>query len=314
MSKDLDIPTEYLNLFDTLDLNEIPQRRAATRVIVDFYGKVLSRIGRSYLNFEPADLSQGVGPQWNKAADRIGAVGDTEIPDQFDAVINRLHQTQNSVDHQFQYSPPVDLLEDAREMAPDWANWFRRHSRKYEENVGQQTARETMIRLTQRWLNSAKSDPESYEYEDIQGRLEELNEEIKLIEEYTAPSYSSTDSITQSLVFLMADAANLKQKRDSILRDYYSRIEVEEQEQRQEYENTVPCYVTEPYDEEFGTITVVTDEYGREDSTLSVDPHHPNTSDEVFEKLKELKPNIRYDFVFVYDNLQQRYVADVSRS
>lgn len=316
MSHDPEIPIEYLTLFDRLDLEQQHESRAATRAIVDFYGHILYQVGTSYLGFEPGDLTQGVGPQWNKAKDRLRAIEDIEIPEEFNSLLNRLHQTQNSVDHQFHHDPDTDLLEEARKSAQRWAGWFWENAAEYESTVGEQSAQETMIRLTRQLLSSIQSPPEAYEYEDLISQQAEFNEEAENMMEQLENVEQSTDSISNELVFLLSDATSLEQSQESFDIQYHRRKQQERQDERrrawEEYRNTKSCYVTEQYDET-GQITIVTDEVGQEDQTMVIDPHHPETSQDTFEQLTEAEPNIRYHITFDYDEELTRYVRNLTQ-
>lgn len=303
---------EHLELFDNLDLEEQSERRAATRAIVDFYGNVLSQVGTRYLGFEPNDLTQGIGPQWNKSKDRLRTIEDIEIPEEYSSILNRLHNSQNSVDHQFQYNPERELLEEAREIAEEWASWFTQKATKFERTVGEQSARETMIRLTRQSLNSAENPPESFEYDDLIAQQKDFNDEVEHIRNRLEETEDLTEGISKELIFLMADATSLEQHQESFNDEYYQRKKEEAREDQWNYENTQPCYVTEPYGE-FGNITMVTDEVGRTDQTMTINAHHPETPEQTFEKLKELEPNIRYQVTFGQDKTNTRYVKDVSR-
>ncbi len=57
-------------------------------------------------------------------------------------------------------------------------------------------------------------------------------------------------------------------------------------------------------------ITVVTVSAWREDETISFDPHHPQTPDDVREKLIEMDGNDEVTLTFAYDEDHDIFVED----
>lgn len=315
MNGEIEFPRENLELFDSLDLDKMAERRAATRAITDFYGSVLSRVGTSYLEFTADDLTQGIGPLWRKARGRFRGVEDIDVPDEYDSLLNRLHNCQNDIDHDFQENPEQAVLEEARRDAEEWARWFRREAKTYEEAVGQQSAQETMIRLARQSLNLVQQSPDSVEYDDLIDHQEELNKEASNRLDEIDEIEDNTDTITNGLVFILSDSINLEQEHNTLLKKYHQRKERELREHERDYNNTTAYYVTDPYDEDDPGkgVIMVSDEVGREDRTISVNPHHPDIPDDTRERLTSLSTNTRYLITFGYDENRTRYVKNIRR-
>ena len=316
MAKEIKIPVDKLDFFETLDLDNKLERRAGMRVIVDFYGELLSEIGTTYLDFKPDDLSQGVGPLWRKARGRLQSIQDIDIPEQYDSVINRLHNEQNEVDHHFQTNPKKDLLIEAHRCGNDWAIWLKNSAKTYEEAVGQQSAQETMVRLAQQSLDVAQRPPDSLEYSDLSDEQAEINDRIEQKFSKIESIADTTDTISNELVFTFADAISLEQESESLVSEFYQRKEKEERLSGfREYENTTAYYVTDPYDEDDPgkPIIMVSDVVGEEDRTISVDPHHPDIPEDTRDKLMELDVNTRYTITFSYDRHNDRYIQKIRR-
>lgn len=307
-------PTKNLDLFEKLDLEDVAERRAATRVIIDYYGYVLSEAGEAHLGFTPDESEMGVGPQWNKASNRLSSVQNIDVPEEYDSLLNRLHRLQNNVDHNFKHNPEKAVLKEAYNSAQEWCRWLTHSVETYEEAIGQQSAKETMLYLIDNKLNSVISDPEEIEFESMREKQDEINNEAEFIREQLGYIDRDSDSISTPLVNIMADAFQLESEYEGF-RDQYQkhRLRGFGPEEEADMKNTSPYYVTEPYDEFTGNITMVSDIVGQEDQTIVVDAHKPDIPESTREKLKEAEPNIRYQVTFGYNANKERYVKDIQQ-
>lgn len=156
-------PTECLDNYDNFDLENLRQRRLATYSLEDYYGSVLSEYGEEYLNFSPGDTSQGIGTQWNKAKSRFKRLSNVDIPDQYSAVIHQLKNQRNTeVAHDYQANPSVDILENARSIAEEWADWYIDHCESYAEMQEEQTAEEMVENMANSITDSVLSNDTEY--------------------------------------------------------------------------------------------------------------------------------------------------------
>jgi hypothetical protein len=215
-------PTECLDNYDDLNLDDHRQRRLATYSLEDYYGTVLSEYGREHLGLTPGDTSQGIGPQWNKAKSRIRRLNDVDIPDKYGYVINRLNDQRNTeVAHDYQANPSLQVLKEARTLAQEWAEWFIQHSESYAIMQEEQTAEEMVEDMVSSITNSIlSSDIEHYDPK-IQDKQTKLEKQAKTIQDDLAESiYSdgsfSNDGVDKELIQILLNAVELRNDQQSI--------------------------------------------------------------------------------------------------
>ena len=172
-------PTECLDMFDGFDLDNHRERRLATYALEDYYGTILSNIGTEYLDFSPHDTERGIGSQWNKAKTRLRQVGIETIPDRYNQRIHRLSDIRNSVAHRYQHNPRLDYLNEAREIAEEWFEWFSEQADKYREEAASLTVGETLFNMKLEAFDAALADPSRYDFPKLSERQREINERIK---------------------------------------------------------------------------------------------------------------------------------------
>lgn len=276
-------PTECLDNYDDFDLDDHRQRRLATYALEDYYGTVLSEYGREYLDLTPGDTSQGIGPQWNKAKSRIRRLNDVDIPDEYSSVINRLHDQRNTeVAHDYQANPSLEVLEEARTLAEEWADWFVQHSESYAAMQEEQTAEEMVEDMVGSITDSILSndteyfDPKLQEKQElIDGRAEVIREE--LAESMEMNGLSVNDGVDKELIQILLDAVELRNDQQSIESTHRHEMEkIERQEAIRRKENTYRCIVVDDYDEDVGTVHVITHEHNKPDISYTINvPEFP---------------------------------------
>ena len=290
-----DPPTECLDNYDDFDLNDHRQRRLATYSLEDYYGTVLSEYGREHLDLTPGDTSQGIGPQWNKAKSRIRRLNDVDIPDQYSSVINRLHDQRNTeVAHDYQANPSSEVLEEARTLAEEWADWFIQKSESYATMQEEQTAEEMVEDMVSSITDSILSNDIEYvdpKLQDKQTKLEEQADTIQsdLAESMEMDGLPSNEGVDKELIQILLDAVELRNDQQSIESTHRYKMEkIERQEAIRRKENTYRCIVVDEYDEDLGTVHVITHEYNKPDTSYTINvPEFPDNE----QYLKDLDVN-----------------------
>lgn len=271
------LPTECLDLFDDFELERDSERRLATYALEDYYGAILSEMGENYLGFTNNDIEQGIGTQWNKAKSRFQSVGITRIPDKYNNCIHLLADSRNSVAHDYFHVSGRERLEQARELAEEWARWFIEKSKEYKGKEENLTFEENMNKMRLEALISAIKNPDQYDYPDLQDRQEEINEkaemnimyepvapfEIEKIDDYNYEIYYRADwedlHINDDEVSIIsldsfADAIELRSEAKSIKNENSRRkrrqVAYLEREAQQKNQKTVPCIIINPYKED----------------------------------------------------------------
>lgn len=290
-----DPPIECLDNYDDLDLDNHRQRRLATYSLEDYYGTVLSEYGRENLGFSPGDTSQGIGAQWNKAKSRFKRLDDVEIPDRYSSVIHKLKRQRNTeVAHDYQANPSSDVLEDARALAEEWADWFIEHCESYAEMQEEQTAEEMIDNMVNSITDSILSDEIEYYDSSLQDRHTSLENRAVAIQEDLAENIeihglSPNNRVDKELIQILLDTVKLrndKQDLDSIHR--YQMEQIEREEAIRRAENTYRCIVVDDYDDDFGTVHVITHEYNHPDTSYVINEYEFPEHEEF---LKELEIN-----------------------
>lgn len=59
------------------------------------------------------------------------------------------------------------------------------------------------------------------------------------------------------------------------------------------------------------SITIVTDEVGKNDETLVIDTHHPNIPDDISKQLRESQTDVRYKFELKKEMDCTHYIVDI---
>ena len=212
---DREDPTESLEQYRQYDLEEMVQRRLAVYALRDFYGAVLSEVGQMYLQFRPNIRKWGPKKQWSRIRTRLESLDDFDVPDEFDGLAESINEISNDVDHDFDENPPLERTREIGERAEEWRHWLTSQAEDYITVHGELDARETIIRITRKTLHSVQRPPEERYYgaDDDQRKL---NKEAQELLEKLDEIETSTEGITNELVFLLSDAKELRQHEEYI--------------------------------------------------------------------------------------------------
>lgn len=315
----LDIPENYLEIYDRFDLSEREQRRVAARALFDFYSDLLAQAGKKSLEFQPKHINDAsMAQKWNVAKSRLQSIESVEIDEDYSRVLNRLGRTRNELEHNPYGAPELAVLEEAREIASDWALWFDQAVESYETEISELSAKETMERIVQETVKEVRENPAEIDYEDLSQRQESLNRDADNLLERLEEATTDGEGIMTELVFVLADAKSLEQDKQELVNDRSIRLEEEEERlQRQaewrDYKNTYPCTVVSEYDPEWHDEVCVAAVSGwRSGGVMCFNPYHPETPEEIREKLAKLEEGDEIGLTFGFDRHQDRYVKEYS--
>ncbi|WP_152424959.1 hypothetical protein [Natronococcus jeotgali] len=209
-------PSESLDQFDNLDLDHMVQRRLAAYALRDYYGATLSEVGQNYLGFSPSIRKQGPKKQWNQIKTRLEVLDNFEAPDELNSIPYKINDISNEVDHDFNYNPPREPLQEARREAENWRDWLLEQSTTYRAVEGELDARETIIRIARESLQTANQSPEE-RYYGLEEEQNQLNDDVEELLQRLDDIESTTDGITDELVFLLSDAKELERWGEEIV-------------------------------------------------------------------------------------------------
>ncbi|MCJ0620124.1 hypothetical protein JZX76_11560 [Haloarcula hispanica] len=291
-----DMPYEHsLVIFDNQDLDNPRERRMAVYALNDYYGSVLAEVGGGALDFWPRDLEKGIKHQWKKAKSRINELDDGNIPGKFNTAIESVNEIRNDISHDFEEIPPKDILEQSRELAPQWKDWILEVSEDYEQHQESLTATEALKQVGMRTLDDIQDQPQNYSF-GLDNQQESLNEDVTQLRT-ELEGVSDEDSVTRELVNVISEIMELERDKDSLESEHRMREEeARRREETRRAENTMRVIVTEPVDD-FGQITFVRHEVGKPDETYVVNVHHAKTPEEVRENLMDLEADDEVRFL-----------------
>lgn len=281
-------PEHSLTVFDTLDLGNPKERRLAVYALNDYYGGVFAE-NKDSLDFWQRDLEMGIKHQWKKTKSRLDALDDIEIPGEYNTAIESVNEIRNNVSHDFTETPPRDILEKSRELAPEWREWINEVSEEYERHQESLTATEALVQVGKRRLEYIEDSPQNYSF-GLDRRQESLNDDVSELRQ-DLEELSDEETVSRGLVETIADVMDLERDKDSLENEHGLREEeARREEEIRQAENTRRVIVTESVNE-FGEIVVVTHEVGQPDETYVLDINHPDTPKDVRERLADLEPN-----------------------
>jgi hypothetical protein len=195
--------------FDSLDLDQEPERRTAVYVLEEFYGIVMYRIGVEKLNLHAELKSKNLSTQWNRIINRLEALDGFDFPDEYNGIIQKLKSFRNNVAHDYTYDPPKEHLAELRRDAVRWRAWLIEQSERYDEIHRELNARETLLKLSDESINFVEDaripdrEPFSQDVKSAKGDIEDLRDDLDQIK-------TETSEITPELVRLFSEAKNLE--------------------------------------------------------------------------------------------------------
>lgn len=281
-------PEQSLSAFDSFDLNDSKQRRLAVYALNDYYGAIFAEVGEA-LGFWPRDLEMGIKHQWNKTKSRLSEIENGGVPREYDTAIESVNEIRNSISHDFTKTPPREILEQSRELAPEWKDWINQAAETYEKHQESLTATEALVQVGKRTLENVEDTPQDYSY-GLAHQQESLNDDANQLRK-ELESLSEEESVSRDLVSVISNIMELERDKDTLDDEHGMREEeVRREEELRRAQNTRRAIVTE----EVGTerrIVVITDEVGKPDETYVLDVEHPETPDAVRDRLIDLETN-----------------------
>lgn len=282
-------PGEILDIFDGFDLNTPEERRIALFTLNDYFGAVFTEVGEQ-LDFRTSDYKMSTGHQWDKASSRLEDVDTIDIPGEYYQPLETIPALRGDYAHDFNDYPPVDPLESAREIAPNWAEWIRDAAVKYEQYQESLTATEALIQVGERALGGSLDDWRGYP-QQFTGRARNLNGQAEDLEE-DLQAFRGDDEVTKELVEIISD--NLEWERDKIqLEEDVEKWEKEEAERREQLDRAENSYNLVVVDDagEYDSIAVVKHEIAEPDDTFSFTISNCSISEDEMEYLRNLDVN-----------------------
>jgi hypothetical protein len=130
MKLESDVQQDYLDHFDSLDLENKSDRRLATYTIRDFCGELLTELGREIYSVEYL-YEERISTQQYRLNDIIRSSIRINISDEISEFPRNIHNLANSTKHNFLENPSKDDLQSHRQFAEEWRNWHIEQAKRY---------------------------------------------------------------------------------------------------------------------------------------------------------------------------------------
>lgn len=260
-------PEKILDIFDEFDLDMPEERRMALFTLNDYFGAIFTEVGEK-LDFRTSDYGMSIGHQWDKASSRIEEIDSIDIPREYYGSLETIHELRGDYAHDFNDHPPVDPIESARRIAPEWAEWIREAAVEYERYQESLTATEALVQVGERALDGSLDDlrglPQQFtgRAKNLKGQSEDLEEDIQ--------DFRNDDEVTKELVEVISDILEWERDKKQLEEDVdkWHKEEAKRREQLHRGENTYNFVVVDDAGD-FDRIAVVKHEIGEPDDSFS---------------------------------------------
>lgn len=223
---------EYLDQFDSLDMDEKIDRRVGVFVLDEYFRQSMADVGREYFNLAGGVKRDSVSRLWRKTLNRLMLMDSFEEPE-YSSHIEQVQEFRNQTAHNTDYDPPQSNLKDIRDDAIDWLRWLLDHAHQYETAHTQTAPRELMIEMTKRSLDRMLAEDDMPE--DVGDRLEGLQMEAERLRDELEAVEDVEDEITVELIDLLVETMELAQSFEHLQRmenEFWRQVDIEIDERR----------------------------------------------------------------------------------
>lgn len=118
-----------LEIFDKQEMGDIHGRRTAYKPLYEYFQRLVMEVGVSLCNLNRDSLKNyQINGRWNIIKDFLNYIEDANI---WDELIRDLYKVRNGVEHNDEYDPPLDTLNNIREKTPEFTSWIIRIGGEY---------------------------------------------------------------------------------------------------------------------------------------------------------------------------------------
>lgn len=270
-------PEKILKIFDELEVQDAEERRICLFVLNEYFGAVFDDVGKQ-LDFRTSDFGMSIGHQWNTASSRLEKVDSVEIPREYNQTLRKISEVRGNYAHNFRDYPPVDPIESAREIAPEWKEWIREAAGKYEEFQESLTATEALVQVGERVLDDTLNDWKSYP-PDFKDQAKNLHKQAHKLDRLVK-LYRNDEEVTKRLVEIISEILEWERDKELFEREFRGwEEEIKRQERIDRAANTYNFLVIEEGDES-GRIELAKHHPGESDTVISINIHNTMLSEE----------------------------------
>lgn len=205
-------PKRYLELFDTLDLNNIEDRRIGVYLLRNYFSTVFTEIAEQNLGTMASLNQDSLDKQWRQVRNKLETVPG-EVPEDLENLLTPILEARNPVTHNDRYDPRqrIEDLQKIRNHAPEWREEVEQLAESYFHAWEDLSPKEALIDLAgqnlQRILTSGpRFDNFDQEYTVMHEAAEETKEKLEQRVD------SNREYIERELVEVVRTSQNLRKK------------------------------------------------------------------------------------------------------
>lgn len=208
------IGQEYLEVFDNLEMSSNIERRIGVRILEDYFGRVMTEIGRAFLDQNQPYHRKNVVQQWSAITGWF-ETEDIDTPDDYSNNIGRLKSLRDDVAHNYLSSVEKKLLLDIREDAEEIRSWLFDKGKEYRRKVDKLSEVQAMERRAEKILQRIPNKG-MFDERHLDNRLSEVKDEADELQDrlskISKEKKRSDGRIPHELVDILHKAQRLDQE------------------------------------------------------------------------------------------------------
>ncbi|MFU1780243.1 hypothetical protein ACM16X_02555 [Haloarcula japonica] len=211
MSQPLE-PERYLELFDTLDLNNIEDRRISFHLLRNYFSTVLTEIAEENLGTMASINQDSLDKQWRQVRNKLETVPG-EVPEELENLLTPILEARNPVTHNDRYDPRqrIEDLQKIRNRAPEWRAEVEQLAESYFHAWEDLSPKEALIDLAEQNLQRVlASGPRFDNFDQEYTMMHEAANEAK--EKLEQRVDSDREHIEKELVEVVRSSQSLRKK------------------------------------------------------------------------------------------------------
>ena len=193
MNQKQNILEDSLNTFDSLELDNLVQRRMAFKPLYDFFQILIKEVGVNFLGLDANSMrSYHLKTRWENTKIHLAMIED---PKSWDGLINEVYNIRSKVEHNEYHDPNASRLKIIRKKAPEFYEWIIKAGKEYYRKSKNFTFKQSFFSMLDWYVKESEiifrefGDNPPYvakkEYPSLSDEepYEELKEVIKVIRE-----------------------------------------------------------------------------------------------------------------------------------
>jgi hypothetical protein len=187
-----DAYSQILEAFDQLKLDNVHERRMASKPLYDFFMILLKEVGVALCGLDENSLkAYHLKTRWKNIKTHLSYIEDPKV---WDDLVNELNNIRNDVEHKDYYYPKAQRLKEIREKALEFKDWIVRVGKEYYRQSKNFTFKEAFLKTVMEHVREAdwmmhefgESTPHAakseYSLLDEKDEYLELKQSIKLLQ------------------------------------------------------------------------------------------------------------------------------------